>query len=400
MKKNLFVGQAVPAVQERGFAADRQAQPALLLGLVLALLLPTVGHAHKPSDSYLALDLDSDRPAGQWDVALRDLEHALGLDADLDGAITWGELRGRHADIADYTLARLAVHRGSEPCSLNTTDQLVDHHTDGAYNVLRFEVDCAASSGAYRVDYRLFFDLDPTHRGLLKAEAAGRSETAVLSPERPSLDLLPQGRGIWPAFADYWREGVWHIWIGIDHILFLLALLLPAVMCRQEGDWRGVERLRPALSEVVRIVTAFTVAHSITLSVAAFGWVELPSRWVESVIAATVLLAAANNLRPFLPVKGWSVAFVLGLIHGFGFASVLADLGLPASAKALALLGFNVGVEAGQLAIVALFLPVAFLLRESWFYRRAVLGAGSFAVMLIAAAWLVERGFGLAFMPI
>ena len=372
----------------------------LVQALVLALALSTAGYAHKPSDSYLTLDLGGGRETGRWDVALQDLEYAVGLDADLDGAVTWGELRDRHHAVAEYVLARLEVSRGSETCALSPTGQLVDHHSDGAYSVLRFDIDCPESGEPLRVDYGLFFDLDPTHRGLLHVASSGEVETAVLAPDRPSFELAPGGRGVGPTFADYWREGLWHIWIGTDHILFLLALLLPAVMCRRDGEWRAVESLRPAVSEVVRIVTAFTVAHSITLAIAALGWVELPSRWVESAIAATVVLAAAHNLRPFLPVKGWLVAFALGLIHGFGFAGVLADLGLPARSLTVALLGFNVGVEAGQLAIVAAFLPLAFLLRESRFYRRAVLGAGSFAVLTIAAAWLVERGLDLDFMPI
>jgi hypothetical protein len=382
-------------------------RPALLV--TLALVLPAAGFAHKPSDSFLTLDAGG--ASGRWDIALQDLEHAVGLDADLDGAITWGELRARHAAVAEYALARLEVSRGTAACALTPTEQLVDRHSDGAYSVLLFDVDCPAGGEPLRVAYRLFFDLDPTHRGLLQISpqapqgalqvaGPGQAQTAVLSPERPTFELAPQGRGVWPTFADYWREGVWHIWIGFDHVLFLLTLLLPAVMCRRGRDWRAVERPGPAVSEVVRIVTAFTVAHSLTLAVAVLGWVALPSRWVESAIAATVLLAAAHNLRPFLPLKGWLVAFVLGLIHGFGFAGVLADLGLPARSLAVALLGFNAGVEAGQLAIVALFLPAAFVLRESWFYRRAVLGAGSFAVLVIAAAWLVERGLDLDFMPI
>lgn len=378
----------------------------IFLGLILLVVLPTVVQAHKPSDSYLTLHLDEEPATGRWDIALRDLEYALGLDADLDGAVTWGELRAQHHVIAGYALSRLALRRGSTSCDLQPTEQLVDQHTDGAYAVLRFEIGCPASArGRYGVDYRLFFDLDPTHRGLLQVQSAahgktGQVETAVLSPQQSAFEHRPGGRGWWPTLREYGREGVWHIWIGFDHILFLLTLLLPAVMWREGGQWRAVEALRPAVLEVLGIVTAFTVAHSITLSLAALGWVDLPSRWVESAIAATVLLAAANNLRPVVVVRGWTLAFGLGLIHGFGFASVLADLGLPSGALALALVGFNAGVELGQLAIVAAFLPVAFLLRESWFYRRAVLGAGSAAALLIALAWMVERVLGLSFMPL
>ena len=111
---------------------------------------------------------------------------------------------------------------------------------------------------------------------------------------------------------------------------------------------------RPAFWDVCRIVTSFTVAHSITLSLAALGIVALPSRLVESAIAASVVVAALNNLRPWSQGRRWVVAFGFGLIHGFGFASVLADLGLPRDTLVLALVGFNLGVECGQLAIVAL----------------------------------------------
>jgi hypothetical protein len=160
-----------------------------------------------------------------------------------------------------------------------------------------------------------------------------------------------------------------------------------------------VEQFRPAFFNVLKIVTAFTLAHSITLSLAALDVVRLPSRFVESVIAASVVLVALNNLRPMFGDKGWMVAFGFGLIHGFGFAGALGDLGLQRATLALALVGFNVGVELGQLAIVAVFLPVAFALRGSGFYRVVILRFGSAAVMLIAAGWMVDRVFDLKLMP-
>jgi len=137
------------------------------------------------------------------------------------------------------------------------------------------------------------------------------------------------------------------------------------------------------------------VAHSITLSLAALGVISLPSRLVESAIAASVVLAALNNLLPVVGGRRWVVAFAFGLIHGFGFASVLAELGLPRDALVLALVGFNLGVEGGQLTIVAAFLPLAYLMRASWFYRRVVLAGGSIAIVAIAMVWLLERALNL-----
>jgi hypothetical protein len=209
-------------------------------------------------------------------------------------------------------------------------------------------------------------------------------------------------------FIDYAREGVWHIWKGFDHILFLLSLLLPAVLIpRAKGamgepgriaGWTAVGQFKPAFWEVFQIVTAFTIAHSITLSLAALGVITLPTRLTESAIALSVILAALNNLYPLFQRRRWMVAFAFGLIHGFGFASVLADLVLPRDALLLALVGFNLGVEAGQLVIVSVFLPSAYALRRTVFYQRVVFIGGSVIICLLASVWFIERAFNLKLM--
>jgi HupE/UreJ protein len=360
-----------------------------VLAFLLLALAAVVCEAHKPSDSYLALEAQGGSVRGQWDIALRDLEYAIGLDADGDGAITWGELRAKHAEIAAYALARLTLRAEGRDCAPGKLEHLVDDHTDGAYAVLRFAVDCGGGEAprALELDYRLFADLDPTHRGLLRARLGTQTLTAVLGPDRPRLALEIEGRSRAEQFFDYAREGIWHIWIGIDHVLFLLSLLLPAVLL--------ATRFAPAFWDVFKVVTAFTAAHSITLALAALGVVSLPSRLVESAIAASVVLAALNNLWPVVRRGRWLVAFAFGLVHGFGFASVLADLGLPQENLLVALVGFNLGVEAGQLVVVTAFLPLAYALRHTWLYRRMVFIGGSALIALIAALWMVERVFDL-----
>ena len=338
------------------------------LGLALAWLTPA--QAHKPSDSYLAISVSNDKVTGQWDIALRDLDFAIGLDADGNGEITWGEVRAKHAEIAAYALARLAIRSDGAACSIEPGAQQIDDHTDGAYTVLPLAIRCAKTPAQLAIDYTLFADLDPQHRGLLNLQALGQTRTAVLGPQAPTQSFELKAVSRWAQFIAYAREGVWHIWIGFDHILFLLSLLLPAVLLwrgRQGQQWQPAETFRQAFFDVFKIVTAFTLAHSITLSLATLGFVSLPSRWIESAIAASVVLAALNNVWPLFHRRRWMVAFGFGLIHGFGFASVLVDLGLPREALALALVGFNLGVEVGQLAIVAVFLPLAFALRRTAF---------------------------------
>ena len=188
-------------------------------------------------------------------------------------------------------------------------------------------------------------------------------------------------------------EGIWHIWLGFDHILFHVSLLLPAVFVRDRTGWRASKTFRGAFVDVAKVVTAFTVAHSITLFLAALSIVELPSRFVESAIAASVVLAAINNVVPVVATGRWIAAFAFGLLHGFGFAGALQDLGLPTSSMALSLASFNVGVELGQLAIVLPFLPIAFLLRRTTLYRRVIFVGGSVAIATLASVWLVERAF-------
>jgi hypothetical protein len=363
--------------------------------LLLACVRPA--HAHKPSDAYLRLEAGESALKGRWDIALRDLDHAIGLDADGDGSLTWDELRARHAAIADYALSRLSIARGGQACRLSAGQQLVERHADGAYTVLPLRADCPAG-GRLEIDYRLFADTDPQHRGLVSLAGLGPDQSLALGGDGPAA-VVDGAQGAGQAFLSYVRHGVWHIWIGFDHILFLVSLLLPAVLAWREGSWTPVPALRPALLDVVKVVSAFTLAHSITLGLAALDIVSLPSRWVESAIAASVILAALNNIVPLTHARRWVVAFAFGLVHGFGFAGVLGELGLAPGALALSLLGFNLGVELGQLAIVALFLPLGYLLRATRFYRRAVLAGGSGAIMLVAALWFAERAFALRLLP-
>ena len=372
----------------------RALQPLVALLLVLA---SPAALAHKPSDSYLTLSVPASGTVleGRWDIALRDLDFVLELDENHDGAITWGELKAARARVAAYAFSHLgleAVGRGDRgACAPELTQLLVEEHVDGHYAVLRFRADCRLDPGELAVHYSLLFEVDPTHRGLLEVSAGGHEQAQVLSRESPLVSLNLASPGRWQQFRAFLGEGIWHIWKGYDHILFLLTLLFPAVVLRGRRGWEARESLRDAALDVLKVVTAFTLAHSLTLSLAVLGVVHLPARWVESAIAVTVLLGALNNLRPVIVDRRWAVAFAFGLVHGFGFASVLTDLGLRGPNLALALVGFNCGVETGQMAMVLAILPLAFLLRRTRLYRHAFLPAGSLAIGVAASWWLAAR---------
>lgn len=418
------------------FKVKKALQPAYLLPKALLFLMmfsvflvtifaSTSAFAHKPSDSYLTMSV----PSGgsdvtvRWDIALRDLDYVLQLDRDNDGALTWGEVRSRGDDITKYATANLTLSSKDKPCLLSTSAPMqLDKHSDGTYAVLSLSAACgAALTDALQVKYSLLFDVDPSHRGLVQwlppgsPSKVGKAEEAlsvILGIESATQNLPFQPPSQWQSFKQYVVEGAFHIWIGYDHILFLLSLLLPAVLIFRKNDTNadrkllGNSQIQPAGSfwgafkEVLKVVTTFTLAHSITLSLAALGYISLPSRWVESVIAASIIVAAVSNLvRDNLDNKRWGkpwlLAFAFGLIHGFGFASVLADLGLPQNALVTALIGFNVGVELGQLAIVAVFLPLAYWLRATKFYQVGVFKWGSILIALMALYWFVQRAFDL-----
>ncbi len=379
----------------------------ILLSLLATLSLLASMHvsAHKASDSYLTLSVDAANVTGQWDIALRDLDLVLDLDANRDAVIDWGEVRTRHTEIAAYAVQSLDIKSGQNACPINFGEQLIDSHTDGAYAVLKLSANCNSAVEALTVNYRLLFDADAQHRGLLKLEARAtdsgspRVVSAVFPSDNASQTFTLATGTTLSELGTYIADGVKHIAIGFDHILFLIALLLPAVLIRDGRRWLPVTDMRTAFWTVLKIVTAFTIAHSITLSLASFDVVRLPSRLVESLIAASVLATAIDNIWPFLPRKRWLVAFAFGLIHGFGFASVLADLNLPNSSLLLSLLGFNLGVEIGQLILVALVMPLAYASRRSTAYPRFALQTGSIAIAALSLGWLLERSLNVQLIP-
>jgi hypothetical protein len=341
----------------------------LVLGVIVASAAPA--WAHKPSDAHLALAVDGARVDGRLDVAVRDLDAALGIDSNADGEITWGELEAAAPRIQSYIQDRLAI--AGCPMTL-AAGSLVDL-SDGAYWAQPITAHCATAPTALSITYRLLFDIDAQHRGLV--HVAG--QTLIVRDASPAIAALGETTSI----RSFVREGIWHIWMGLDHILFLTCLILPAVWRR--NSFRDVAR------EVFEIVTAFTLAHSITLVISAVGLVRLPSRFVETAIALSVVAAAANNLLRAIDAR-WAVAFALGLLHGFGFSAVLVDLGLPSRELIGALLGFNAGVELGQAAIVLVLLPMLYLLRRTLAYQ-ALLWAGSGTVAVVAAIWSYQRCF-------
>lgn len=392
----------------------RAARRLVHLGLTLLLaLFPLVASAHKESDAYLTLSTDPTNLnvlRGQFDIALRDLAFVLDIDSNRDGAITWGEVRARRGEIERYALAGITVKGDGLTCQARPTAQKIDQHNDGAYNVLLFDVVCdKIVPGKLTIVYTLFKGVDPYHQGIVTIRAGDRVSNAVLGQKTPTgtFDLRKPDR--WSQFKSFVLDGLWHIWSGPDHLIFILTLVMPAVLYRvskaaaagvapidaHNTGWVPVPRLSRAMIELLKVVTGFTVSHSLTLTLSVLGYVNLPSRLVEVGIALSIVVAAANNVYPIVTRRAWVVAFAFGFLHGLGFASALDGLSLPPLAMATSIAGFSLGVELGQELVVLPFLPLAFLLRKTRFYQVGVLRWGSVAIMAMATVWLVQRAFDI-----
>jgi hypothetical protein len=375
-------------------------------GLLFLALLAAAGlaDAHKSSDSYLQLDAAPNALTVRWDVALRDLDVALDLDSNDDGQLSWGEVKAAWPRIESYALPRLRI----AGCELRPTGRGLERRNDGAYAVIYLASPCTLAASP-SISYSLFAEVDPTHRGLAKVLRPGQPLALIVLDPSTADPAMAHGTtsGATGASArlqgSRWAfliEGARHILTGYDHILFLICLLLPAVLQRTATGWKPVDRPAQAILPIIGVVSSFTIAHSITLGLAALKIVSLPSWFIDPAIAATIALAALDNIWPIFPVRRIVVTFCFGLIHGFGFATVLSELNLPTADFALALLQFNVGLEIGQLIIVVVATTVLFGLRDWPRYRPVVVRGGSMAAMFFAAIWFIERAANLSLLPI
>lgn len=356
--------------------------------------------AHGLGMSQIALRIDGRRALGTWQVQPRDLAAALPLDPRVDASASseaaWREVQAHEAELRRYVTDRFVLSADASTCIPEAAPAPM--RWDPAQSLVTIDVGavCPAAPSKLTLRCDLLFDQNAKHRVYFSIEDDRVTHLGIFREDGRQVTIDVHYFHFAEGFLEFVREGVWHIWTGLDHILFLLALLLPAPLARGRDGWSPRSELAATAREALKVVTAFTVAHSLTLCLSFFGIITLPARWVEAGIALSVFAAAWNNLRPFLPARGWTMAFGFGLLHGLGFAGALRNLALPHHARALALAAFNVGVEIGQLAIVAAVLPLFYYASRRRAYPRLVMGLGSLGVAWIAALWTLDRAFGLS----
>ncbi|TWU04999.1 HupE/UreJ family protein [Stieleria varia] len=381
----------------------------LLIALVVAhfvfLLAVTPVVAHTTGETYVWLNVEEDRIVGRVEINLKDLREKLDVAVPDAGEQRVEILEENREKILSYLQENYRIESDGVEIPIEyTTVGLLDLPADeGIYAQFFYTTPVGAVPDLVTITNRLFIENDFIHRSLVCVERnkksgqvfEGEFGAMVFGSHNPvqELDLTHIDSLLRP--RDFVWQGVLHIWIGTDHILFIVTLLLPAVLVYQEKTWRPVPNFATALWNIVRIVTIFTVAHSITLSMAALGLVSVPSRIVESVIAMSIILMALNSIWPKLRENAWLIIFVFGLFHGMGFASVMSELPFRMVHLVKVLIGFNVGVELGQLAIVCAVFPLIFLLRRTKFYVPVILKGGAAITAAIACFWFIERAFAL-----
>lgn len=376
----------------------------MLLILVGAVLMPSTAHAHAEGEDYVVLSFLEQAIEGHFEIHFDDLREKLGLAVDARATDPRIEVdRSAHV-VQAYIRERFSIGPvGGPPYRIDFSRQDIVELPQGTFAQYYFTIDSGPLPERLDIRHTMLYEEDRLHRGLVLVEYNARTDTTypgeytamVFSGTNTDqqLDLtdIPAVMTSW----DMIPQGVWHIWIGVDHILFLLALMLPTVLVTSEAGWRPVDRFPRALWNLLKIVTVFTVAHSITLVLAALDFIRLPSRLVESVIALSIILVALNNIRGAKREASLWIIMGLGLFHGLGFASVMGHLPFRMVDLLRVVVGFNIGVELGQIAIVAILFPVLYLARTSWSYEPVVLKGVSAALVVISGWWFVERAFAL-----
>lgn len=369
--------------------------------------------AHKASDAYLRVTgaggaepaARTDAVALQLSLALKDVDAALDLlDADGNRQLTWGEIKQATPAVAAWVGQGIRWQCGDAALAPAWRFEALEQRTDGRYLRMAAALDCGATQ-ALALDYRLMQGIDPTHRLLVSGQLGGQPLAAVLAPDgRSRTDLRAVGgstatteaataRSGPATLLHFVSEGVHHILEGYDHLAFLLALLLPITLLRRQGAAQATAAAGPwgGLKALLLTVTSFTLGHSVTLVLAGLGWVTVSGNWVEPAIAISIGVSALLNLFPVKGLRSDLLALCFGLVHGLGFSGALVEAGVSGGLLVWALAGFNLGVEAGQLMVVAVWCGVSLLLARWSGYRTVVVKGGSVALIVLSLYWTVQR---------
>ncbi|MGD1855941.1 MAG: HupE/UreJ family protein [Leptolyngbyaceae cyanobacterium] len=361
--------------------------------------------AHGLGQSYIYFQVGEDSISTRVELPIKELNDVLELGFSGDEKVRSEDIEPHLEGIKTYVNKHLSLDCAPDACRQEFRDYGFLNTTFAQFLLLNYDLSGFQElPQSIDVAYDVILEQLPQHTNMLLIEENWRTGTFQNESE-PLIIFTKPGQtqtldltagGLWQGFSAIVRLGVLHIISGVDHVLFLVALLLPSALRRQENAlWQPVGKFSTALTYLIKIATAFTLAHSITLCLAAFQIVQVPSRLVESAVAASIGLAALDIFYPIFRGRSWIIIFLFGLFHGFGFADVLTNLGLTSQHAALSLFGFNLGIEVGQLVIIAVIFPVLYFLRKQRFYPSIAMKTGALLLGVISLYWFIERAFNI-----
>lgn len=377
--------------------------------LLMVLLFPLAAAAHQSGNSYVRISSTDMGVSVQIDFAVRDLNSLLQIPPAQQKEIRRHELEAMRDRLAALVGESLILEADGDPLSLSFQSQEVTVHNDGLYVRQIHTAAALPAHAAYLlVHYGFFNEEEKVARAFLKLNSGPLESTAVLDPRHAVQRLPLREIALAEALWTYAREGALHIWSGPDHLLFLLCLLLPglglAAAHKSAGLLESMASETALASEnsglqavgmyALKVVTAFTLSHSMTLAAAALDWITLPDKLIESAIAASIIVSALLNLRGGEGRQSWKLALGFGLIHGMGFANGLRELGLSSSHFIETLVAFNLGVEFGQLVVVLAAGVLLWPVLNNEHVVRLIQRWGSISILLMACVWLAERLLG------
>lgn len=375
--------------------------------LVLSVLLLSVAmpdaHAHAPRENYVWVNIEADHISGRFEINKADLESKLGIVLEGEGEEMLPAISESAAQVQAYLLENFALSFNGEQQSIQwlETDVFSDKSPFIQYH---YRIDGVPEDDQVTVRNTIFLTEDfitddRLHRSLIVVEynkfrdlEFGHESTALVfgpSTIEASMDVAdPPQILVW---QDFFYQGLMHIWLGLDHMLFLLTLLLTVVLVRSGRQWEPAVGWRKVFFNTLTIVTVFTLSHSMTLVLTALGYINLPSAPIEAIIALSIIVVALNNLVPIFAAHTWLLILAFGLVHGVGFAGAMGDLQFRNVSIEKILLMFNIGVEVGQVVVVIMVLPLLFFIRQLPIYRRVLMPALSALSVIVATVWLGSR---------
>jgi len=347
--------------------------------------------SHTTSTSYINIDLTQKTISGVWQVTLQDIHLVLGLDINSDSRLIWSEIISQQASIFSELKRSITFSSSSLACNIAGEKIMIDRRVSNVYLNIPFETSCLTNEN-FNVDYQFLFEKDAFHKAILSIVNKSNTSVNILSytNRNYSYDQLDSDTG--NEFLEFIVQGIIHVLIGLDHVLFVICLLLSAsLLINYNQNPNKENKLKPLLNNTFKLVTTFTIAHSITLILASTKVLTIPPSIIEPVIAFSVIILALLNFFTKKNIKHWPIVFAFGLIHGFGFAFVLEEVSLESGTLMTTLFGFNLGVEIGQLIIVACVLPILYLLNSKKYYHRIIIPVSSLLIASIGLIWFIER---------